>query len=200
MGFHMRVAWVAALGVLILSTAAQADDIFLCEDGTHVTIRPTSPVCRLEHPCVRSWSANDARRRSSASQVPGSQADAGIVRRTSARDNPPNCPDEAPPEVASTATGGIMISLPIDGELEDIQPDGSLPEALCLRSYIKRDGTRVCIEHAETPSSAWSGGLSVSGSRHIPGIDVRVRPYFRKDGTFVRGHTRAAPGRGTRRR
>jgi hypothetical protein len=37
------------------------------------------------------------------------------------------------------------------------------------------------------------------GSRHQAGRDVRVRTYERRDGTVVRGHTRAAPGRGSRR-
>lgn len=35
-----------------------------------------------------------------------------------------------------------------------------------------------------------------AGRRSSAGTDVRVRSYVKKDGTFVRSHTRAAPGRG----
>lgn len=37
---------------------------------------------------------------------------------------------------------------------------------------------------------SYSGGYS---SRKTPGTDVHVRSYYRKDGTFVRAHTRSAP-------
>jgi hypothetical protein len=35
-----------------------------------------------------------------------------------------------------------------------------------------------------------------SGSKRTAGTDVNVRGYYRKDGTYVAAHTRAAPGRG----
>jgi hypothetical protein len=35
-----------------------------------------------------------------------------------------------------------------------------------------------------------------SGSKRTAGTDVNVRGYYRKDGTYVPAHTRAAPGRG----
>ncbi len=47
-----------------------------------------------------------------------------------------------------------------------------------------------------------SGGTDapgyVGGSHRTAGKDVPVRSYYRKDGTFVSAHTRAAPGRGKR--
>lgn len=42
---------------------------------------------------------------------------------------------------------------------------------------------------------SYSGG-SAGGSSRTPGSDVHVRGYTRSDGTQVRAHTRAAPGRG----
>lgn len=42
---------------------------------------------------------------------------------------------------------------------------------------------------------SYSGG-SVSSSARTPRSDVHVRGYTRSDGTQVRAHTRAAPGRG----
>ena len=41
-----------------------------------------------------------------------------------------------------------------------------------------------------------AGGFSSGVGRHAAGTDVRVRSYQRQDGTVVRSHTRAAPGRG----
>ena len=41
-----------------------------------------------------------------------------------------------------------------------------------------------------------SGSYGSSSSRRTPGTDVRVRSYYRKDGTYVKSHTRSRPGKG----
>jgi hypothetical protein len=50
---------------------------------------------------------------------------------------------------------------------------------------------------ANTPDKPLIKTDSVDGSApaHAPGTDVKVRGYYRKDGTYVRPHTRSAPGR-----
>ena len=40
----------------------------------------------------------------------------------------------------------------------------------------------------------YSGSSSASGTSSSAGKDVQVRGYYRKDGTYVRPHTRSAPG------
>jgi hypothetical protein len=47
----------------------------------------------------------------------------------------------------------------------------------------------------QTSNDSASYGVP-NGSKRTAGTDVNVRGYYRKDGTYVTSHTRAAPGRG----
>jgi hypothetical protein len=62
------------------------------------------------------------------------------------------------------------------------------------------------VAGGSTPATANNPTLAGTGAVTSPGIaghgpkPVNVRGYYRKDGTYVRAHTRAAPGTGTGRR
>ncbi|MDX2044570.1 MAG: hypothetical protein SF097_25390 [Acidobacteriota bacterium] len=47
---------------------------------------------------------------------------------------------------------------------------------------------------ASLNTNSQSGSLATGSSRSIPGTDVHVSGYYRKDGKYVRPHTRSAPG------
>lgn len=48
---------------------------------------------------------------------------------------------------------------------------------------------------APPPTASYGSGWTPSAPRHTPGSDVHVDGYYRKDGTYVRPHTRSAPRR-----
>jgi hypothetical protein len=71
-----------------------------------------------------------------------------------------------------------------------------------LKKYLSpQSGTNEAKQ--ETPSGSNSqsaapsttGSAPSSGSHPTPGTDVQVKSYYRKDGTYVRPHTRSAPKR-----
>jgi hypothetical protein len=50
--------------------------------------------------------------------------------------------------------------------------------------------------YSEQTSNDSAANYVSGGSKRTAGADVTVRSYYRKDGTYVAAHTRAAPGRG----
>lgn len=55
--------------------------------------------------------------------------------------------------------------------------------------------TATSVTNAPTSSVPSSTYYGSGGSTNVPGTDVHVRGYTRKDGTYVPAHTRSAPGR-----
>jgi hypothetical protein len=58
---RLRALYWVALGsaTLVVAAAARADETFLCEDGSSVTIDSTNRIAMQEHPCVKAWFRND---------------------------------------------------------------------------------------------------------------------------------------------
>jgi hypothetical protein len=57
-------------------------------------------------------------------------------------------------------------------------------------------GSLSCASMSSLKVSEPAGEVSQPSSSRTPGTDVHVKGYYRKDGTYVRPHTRSAPGRG----
>jgi hypothetical protein len=81
---------VLATGLAILATSAapgQADETFLCADGTSVTITNENRAAMQEHPCVKAWFADDlAQRQARAGESEGrGRAPVPAVHRTTPR-------------------------------------------------------------------------------------------------------------------
>ena len=68
----------------------------------------------------------------------------------------------------------------------------SLNAELVKSGYARAAGDSKYDVAAFVRGTNTSSGSSSSGS--TPGTDVHVRGYYRKDGTYVRPHTRTAPG------
>jgi hypothetical protein len=64
---HVRRSLLLALGLAALapslSSTAQADETFFCNDGTSVTVTSANREAMQEHPCVKQWFSNDAEAR-----------------------------------------------------------------------------------------------------------------------------------------
>jgi hypothetical protein len=70
-----------ALGLCFLATstvAGRADETFLCQDGSSVTIDSDSRAAMHDHPCVKAWfDANRATRKAQAEQGAGNPGAGG---------------------------------------------------------------------------------------------------------------------------
>jgi hypothetical protein len=78
MNVHARhsLGAVLALGLALFAASAasgRADETFLCEDGSSVTIGSDNRAAMQDHPCVKAWFADDrARQQAQAEQRAGS--------------------------------------------------------------------------------------------------------------------------------
>jgi hypothetical protein len=119
------------------------------------------------------------------------------------------------PEFANFAEQGSLPSLDLtDFDLLQARCLDSLNENLSeaqsereTRQKLREESERLAASNqtrdqsaVSTPSSTTGSGLSYSSprsssSRRSPGTEVHVRGYTRKDGTYVRPHTRSAPRR-----
>ena len=119
------------------------------------------------------------------------------------------------PEFANFADQGSLPSLDLtDFDLLRTRCLDSLNENLSeaqgereTRRKLREESERLAASNqtqdqsaVSTPSTITGSGLSYSSprsssSRSSPGTEVHVRGYTRKDGTYVRPHTRSAPRR-----
>jgi hypothetical protein len=95
---------------------------------------------------------------------------------------------EVTPPTAEDAYGGWWVSVYDEGELNRCRVS---PKDLAAITVPRKD-------IADTAPTTTPGNLPQWSkddlSRARPGKDVYVHSYTRKDGTFVQGHTRSAPG------
>jgi hypothetical protein len=81
------------MGTLVLAGSGvlvRADETFLCEDGSSITIDSTNRTVMQDHPCVRAWFVNDLARRQARQGANGTDARDGaqggaIVHRYTVR-------------------------------------------------------------------------------------------------------------------
>jgi len=122
-------------------------------------------------------------------------------------------------EIRARWPGGNMVSMeaPSCDPLDDLSTSAAGISSAISSSATQAPSTAftrtehqspvVALPHADPasilnaqevlPSSATNTSTNHSySSSHTPGTDVHVRSYTRKDGTVVRSHSRAAPGRG----
>lgn len=94
----------------------------------------------------------------------------------------------------------IVYGFPVD-----FYPGGFLNELQVLPSRVEiKDKTtgKIYFEHKQSNflaatdiDSIITSSPSLPSSKSTPGTDVRVKGYYRKDGTYVRPHTRSKPRR-----
>lgn len=70
------------------------------------------------------------------------------------------------------------------------------PSALIVAPAFGIGAGATGSDYGLYPYTSSSSGTGYSGYSGTAGTDVHVKGYTRKDGTYVRPHTRAAPGRG----
>jgi hypothetical protein len=58
---HLGCSSVVLLAgaLLLASVPARADETFLCQDGSSVTVDSSNRAAMQDHPCVRAWFVND---------------------------------------------------------------------------------------------------------------------------------------------
>ena len=183
----MRLPLLALLALALFLghvAPAKSDEIFLC-GNTLLYIDESNRTCLRDHPCVRAWFAREAKQRT----APDSCGDDGVLSSRQPDERAPPSPQVAiscplgPARdliVQTTRSGGIEFTLPADGALSDAsEEEGIAP------------GQHSGRQRALDAGAAQTGG----GPR-----TVHVRAYYRKDGTYVRAHTRSPPGSGRSRR
>jgi uncharacterized membrane protein YgcG len=121
---------------------------------------------------------------------PGGEPDSALVNRIRSR---------------AARRGGTLVAWRIlrPGVVEyTLARDPVLAAALDRRMAAQRDSAArgLGTDGSGGPHGGSSAGGGVSGGGCSGSCSVHVRGYTRKDGTYVRPHTRSAPRRGGRRR
>jgi hypothetical protein len=109
-------------------------------------------------------------------------------------------PQEAPRSSSTTIAPEIPATPNVTSDSNSIEPVSSTtPTAICndgtISYSLNHSGT--CSHHGGV--SSWMDGSSTTSSSPSnnpnTGGTVQVKGYYRKDGTYVRPHTRSAPRR-----
>ena len=94
----------------------------------------------------------------------------------------------------------VVIAERFPGGSVVISADSTACTEIDLQASRSGGKTSNVADLLDAPSAIVTTGFpSVSGvgaSNNQAGTDVQVRGYYRKDGSYVPAHTRAAPGRG----
>jgi hypothetical protein len=111
--------------------------------------------------------------------------------------------DEAVAFLTRGLSNGVTYPRCVDPECFEVElfTDKTQPSVNCalLDSGIAMAATGSTLTCHSAPSVAATETKEevspISSPSHVPGTDVHVKGYYRKDGTYVKPHTRSAPGR-----